>query len=107
MNGQHFSDQICFRHTIDHVKASGLVVAPPARQAVASKVFSMTFVHEDTSNASRSRVQVLVRTPAREIDVPVVQLNRNIAGSVGQIPTNDAALRVNSRVSELNILLLR
>lgn len=79
-------------------------MAPPACQAVASKVFCMTFVHKDAGNTSRSRVQVLVRTPAREIDVPVVQLNRNVTGSVGQIPANNAALEVSIRELQLDIL---
>ena len=84
---------IFFVHfTVGHIKAGDLVVAPPTGKTVAFKVSGVAFVDKDAGNASRSRVEVLVGTPAGEIDVPVVQLDRDISCRVSQVPSNNASL---------------
>src|SRR5262249_42125338 len=49
-------------------------------------------MHETTADRSRSRVEILVTTPHGKIDLPVVQTQLDVAGGVGQIKGEYAAL---------------
>jgi len=51
------------------------------------------FMHEQTRDPTRPRVDVFVRAPDGEIDVPGVQRERNVADCVRKVPADDAALR--------------
>ena len=53
---------------------------------------------EKAAYASRTAVEVFVAAPSCEVNVPVVQLQRHVAGCVSKIPSNDYApfLRVGS-----------
>lgn len=67
-------------------------MSPPTGKTVAVKVGGVAFVDKDSSDASGARVEVLVGAPAGEIDVPVVQLHRDISSRVRQVPAYDASL---------------
>jgi hypothetical protein len=49
-------------------------------------------VDKETGDAAWPCIQVLVRTPARKIDAPVVQLEGNIADGVRTVEPDDATL---------------
>ena len=50
-------------------------------------------VHEEAADAARPGVEVLVRAPDGEVDVPVVQRERDVADRVREVPAAHAALR--------------
>lgn len=49
-------------------------------------------MHKDASDSSRTSIEILVAAPARKVDTPVVERERNISYSVSTIESNDAAL---------------
>ena len=51
----------------------------------------MLFVNEYCSNGTRSGVHILVVTPYRKVDVPVVELQIHIAGRVRTVPADQDA----------------
>ena len=67
-----------------HLEALGLVVPPPAgeeRQVLAE----VALMDEGTGHTARTAVEVLVAAPAREVHVPVVQLQVQVAGGMREI----------------------
>src|SRR5687768_11882215 len=50
----------------------------------------MPLMDEDPGDAARARVQVFIRAPGREIDVPIVKLQVEISGGVCAVETDDA-----------------
>ncbi len=46
---------------------------------------------ERPGDRSRTGVEVLVRAPGGEVDAPLVQRQRHVAGGVGEIPTDEGA----------------
>ena len=48
----------------------------------------MPFVDKKASNRARPRVQIFVCAPYGEIDIPFVQLQRDISGCVCKVPAN-------------------
>ena len=71
-----------------HREASVGVGAPPALQAGKRAVAHVPFVHEQRRDRPGSGVQVLVGAPRREVDVPVVQGKRDVAGRMGEVPAH-------------------
>ena len=51
----------------------------------------MGISHKATSNRARAAIEVLVRTPDCEVDVPIVQLYRHVADSVREVPADEDA----------------
>ena len=51
----------------------------------------MLLVDEGASDGTGPGVDVLVRAPAGKVDVPVVQLELDVAGRVGEVPADDDA----------------
>lgn len=51
----------------------------------------MRIAHETASDRARSAVEVLVRAPDGEVDVPVVQLYRHVADGVCEVPADENA----------------
>jgi hypothetical protein len=43
-------------------------------------------VNKESTNTSWSGIEILVRTPDCEIDVPIMEAKRNVANGVSQIP---------------------
>lgn len=54
-------------------------------------------MHEHPRNRPRPGVHVLVRTPRREVDVPIMQPKRHVARRVCEIPTDEQALSMRVR----------
>ena len=75
-----------------HLEARRLVVPPPSREARTFRVVGVPVVHEAAGDGARSRVQVLVGAPDREIHIPVVQCERHVAGGMREVePDRNAA----------------
>ena len=53
----------------------------------------MPFMYKEASNAPRTSVEVLVRTPGSHIHAPVMEVQLNVASSMGQVKTNIATLK--------------
>ena len=68
--------------------ASRVVHQPSNRGRSAGEV---ALVDEHARHGARPAVEVLVRAPRREVDVPVVQRERDVAGGVREVPAHDAA----------------
>ena len=98
-----------------HAEARALRAAPPPGQAAAvaqagvdalRRVFggggafggrghgAVARVHEGGGDGAGPAVQVLVRAPRREVDVPGVQAQRHVAGRVRQVPAHRDAARL-------------
>ena len=75
-----------------HAEARRRVVAPPAGQARQVEVVAVPLVDEAAADRAGAAVEVLVGAPDGEIDAPVVQLQRHVAGRVRQVEADDAAL---------------
>ena len=75
--------------TVVHQEARRLVVAVPALQGLVLRTVTMLLVHKSASNGTSTRIHVLVSTPAGKVDVPVVQLQLDISGCVGEIPADE------------------
>ncbi len=73
-----------------HLEARVEVVAPPAGQPRRCAV-EVALVHEGAGCRAGPSVQVLVRAPGREIRVPVVQRERQVADRVREVETGDRA----------------
>mmetsp|Transcript_10544 Transcript_10544/g.14434 ORF Transcript_10544/g.14434 Transcript_10544/m.14434 type:complete len:241 (+) Transcript_10544:145-867(+) len=80
-------------HFLVHLESSAEFMSPPPSKARASGL-CMVVVHKAPSNTTWAGVEVLVRAPAGKVNVPVMQLEREIANSMGQIEPNDAPLLV-------------
>ena len=65
------------------------IVAEPTREARKVRVGRVPFVHERACDRAGARVEIFVRAPHREIDVPIVQCQGHIADRVGEIEAND------------------
>jgi hypothetical protein len=63
-------------------------VAVPALQSFVLRAVAMLLVHESTGDGAGTGVHILVSTPAGKVDVPVVQLQLDVAGCVGEIPAD-------------------
>ncbi len=68
-----------------HPKAQLRIVAPPTAETRQRLVARVLFVDEATGDRSRSAVQVLVGAPDGEIDVPVVELQRDVPRGVSEV----------------------
>lgn len=53
----------------------------------------MLLVDKDARYPTGSRVQVFIRTPRCEIDIPIMQAQRNVANRMSQIKTDNASLK--------------
>ena len=87
-------DSLKAKFTVAHFESSLVAVAPPSVQFLEALQVKVLLVQVDSSDGSRARVQVLVRTPSREINVPVVELELYVSDGMGKIPANVAALEV-------------
>src|SRR5690242_312006 len=54
----------------------------------------MTFMHEAPADRAGPGVQIFVRTPHGEVDVPVVQTQWQVADGVGHVEAGEGALRM-------------
>ena len=57
----------------------------------------MALVHKRARDRARSGVEILVGTPDGEIDIPIVQSQRHIAGGMSKIDPDDATLFLSER----------
>ncbi len=73
-----------------HLEARLGLMSPPARQS-RRRAFEVLLVHEAAGDRAGTGVQVLVRAPHREIDIPVVQLQRQVADGMRQVEAGDGA----------------
>ena len=64
-------------------------MAVPAFQRLVLRAIAVLLVHESTGDRASAGVHVLVSTPAGKVDVPVVQLQLDISGCVGEIPADE------------------
>ena len=60
-------------------------------------------MYKDTADTARARIDVLVRTPARKVNTPIMQFNRNIAGSMRKVETNLGACLMSRFCNNLHI----
>lgn len=49
-------------------------------------------MNEDDTETAATRIQILVGAPGCEIDIPIVQLHRNISSRVRKVPSDYATL---------------
>ena len=77
-----------------HLEAHGGVVAPPAGQAQQVGPVGKPLVNEHARRAAGTGVEVLVGAPTGKIHVPVVQVQLDVAGRVGQVEPHQRAHRV-------------
>src|SRR5207302_1208595 len=74
-----------------HLKSRVGIVSKPTGEPRKFRVRRVTLVQIRTGNRARSGVEIFVRTPNREIDVPIMQSERNVADGVGEIdPDHDS-----------------
>ena len=71
-------------------RVAGSFPHQPARRG-SSRLRRVALVHERARDRARAGVEIFVGTPDREIDVPIVQRERNIAGRVREIDPDGAA----------------
>lgn len=77
-------------HLVLHLETLLKLDTPPPREARMLLVSSgVALVDEEAREAACTAVEVLVRAPRREVDVPVVEVHRNIPRCVGKIPPNN------------------
>ena len=74
-----------------HLEPGLRLRAPPAVEARQVAVGEVALVDERAGQRARAGVEVLVRAPGREVDVPVVQLQRHVPGRVREVPAHDRA----------------
>ena len=83
-----------------HAKARCRVVATPTGKPRKLAVGRVALVDERAGDRARPGVEIFVGTPDGEVDVPIVQRERDIAGCMCQIDPDDAtALLRQSRSS--------
>ena len=49
----------------------------------------MTLVNESTGHGTRTRVQIFIRAPDSEVDIPIVQMKFEISRRMREIETDD------------------
>jgi hypothetical protein len=64
-------------------------VAVPAFQSLVLRAIAVLLVHESTGDGASTGVHVLVSTPAGKVNIPVVQLQLDVSGCVGEIPADE------------------
>ena len=52
----------------------------------------MDLVNKAAGDCPRAAVQILVAAPNRKIDLPIMQMQHDVAGRVGKVPTDHAAV---------------
>src|SRR5439155_9519127 len=57
----------------------------------------MTLVHECACDRAGAGIEIFVGTPDREIDIPIVKQERDIADRMGEIETSDDSVLVRCR----------
>src|SRR5690606_29522741 len=65
-----------------HFESRFLLISPPSRKPWKRRILHMTLVNERAGNSTRTGVEIFVRTPACEVDIPVVKLQLHIPRSV-------------------------
>jgi hypothetical protein len=66
----------------------------PALQRLVLRAVAVLFMHESTGDGAGTGVHVLVSTPAGKVNIPVVQLQLDVSGCMGEIPTDQNSARV-------------
>ncbi len=66
----------------------------------------MLLVYKHPADASRARIQVLVGAPTGKIRLPVVQLQRNVAGRMGKVKSGVSANTMRRRSDGLEVKIL-
>lgn len=99
------------RLTVVHGETHGFVPAVPPLETAVAVVVAVLAVHKGTGDGARAGVHVLVGAPAREVNVPVVQLELDVAGGVGEVPADGDAAGVSvggdgGNVEELTAVVL-
>src|SRR4051794_3650092 len=82
---------MCRVKALSHKKSVIIPVTPPTRKTFYSFSIKILFIHENTTYTTRSGVHILVGTPAGKIDIPIMQAQRDISGSMGQIKTRNGS----------------
>ena len=83
----------CGSERLGHLEPRSQIVAPPARQSRRGGR-RVAFVDEHLGERTGTAVQVLVRAPGGEVDVPVVERERDVAGGMGEVPARQGADRM-------------
>src|SRR5438552_10872163 len=73
------------------------IVPEPASETWQACVSRMTLVHECACDRTGAGIEIFVGTPDREIDIPVVKRQRDIANRMGEIETSDDSVLVRCR----------
>ena len=73
-----------------HAKARCRVVPPPSGKTRKVAVGRVPLVDERAGDRARPGVEIFVGTPDGEIDIPIVQRERDIAGGMCEIDPDDA-----------------
>jgi hypothetical protein len=63
----------------------------------------MPFVDESAGNSSRTGIEIFVGTPDGEIDVPVMEMERQVPRGVGEVDSDDAPALLRRRRDSLEI----
>ncbi len=86
-----------------HAEACRRIVPPPTGQARQLAVGRVPLVHERSRDRAGSGVEILVGTPDREIDIPIVQRQRHVADCVREIDPDHAAVLLRRRRDFLDV----
>ena len=73
-----------------HAEARCRIVPPPSGEPRKVAVGRVPLVDEGAGDRARPGVEIFVGTPDGEIDVPIVQRERHIAGRMREIDPDDA-----------------
>ena len=80
-----------------HAKARRRIVSPPTGETRKVAIGRVPLVDERAGDRARTGVEIFVGTPDREIDIPIVQRERNVAGRMREIDPDDATALLRSR----------
>lgn len=64
----------------------------PPLQSLVLLAVTMFLMDESTSDRTSTCIHILVGAPASKVDIPVVQLQLDISGSVSEVPPNNHAV---------------
>ena len=75
-------------HLIAHFESRFQPMTPPAFQMGPIFWLEMFLVQEEAAYGASATIQILVRAPGSKVNLPIVQLKRNVADGVRQIPAH-------------------
>src|SRR5437016_14260200 len=72
-----------------HKEPRFLVMSPPTRESRQVECVRMTLVNKRPADRSGTAIEIFVRTPCGEINIPIMHFQLDIPGGVCQIETYD------------------